>query len=81
MAEFVERNLEDNFYGRKKADVIFDGNNFEAKKREINREKIAREKGLPMSSIEHFIEHLELHGNRPKRRTRGGGRKINNKRL
>ena len=81
MAEFVERNLEENFYGRKKADVIFDGNNFEAKKREINRKRIEDQQGIPMSSVESFNEHLELHDNRPKRRTRGGGRRINNKRL
>lgn len=77
MAEFVERNLEGNFYGRKRPDVITDGDNFEAKKREINRKMIKSQQGIPMSSVGRFNEHIV--NNRRGRRTRGKGRKINYK--
>ena len=81
MAEFVERNFEEgNFYGRKNPNLVFDGDVLAAKKREINRKRIEDQQGVPMSSVvESFNEHLELHDNRPKRRTRGKGRKINYK--
>lgn len=85
MAEFVERNLEGNFYGRKRPDVITNGDNFEAKKREINRKMIESQQGIPMSSVGYFNELMGLQGeadsnivnNRRGRRTRGKGRKIN----
>lgn len=77
MAEFIERNFGDNFYGRKEHEVVFDGNNFEAKKREINREMIESQQRIPMSSVGHFNEHVV--NSRRERRTRGRGRKINYK--
>lgn len=86
MAEFVERNLEGNFYGRGTHEIVFDGNNFEAKKREMNRKRTAREQGIPMSSVGHCNELMELqwkagsnmvnNHHRLGRRTRGGGRVI-----
>lgn len=80
MAKFVERDLGGNFnfYGRKIPDVITDGNNFEAEKREINRKMIESQQGIPMSSVGHFNEHM-VNNHRLGRRTRGKGRKINSK--
>ena len=90
MPEFVERNLEErNFYGRIKPNVVFNGDDFAARKRKINREKIARERGIPMPPAGRLNEHTQEGGeadfnaanNRPKRRTRGKGRKVNYKQL
>ena len=86
MPKFVERDLGRNFY-RDKPKVIFDGNNFEAQKREKNRKRTARQQGIPMSSVGWVNEQIEQQegvdfnrvNDRPKRRTRGRGRKINYK--
>jgi len=77
MPRFVERDLgKHNFFLAQNPDVIFEGNDVEAEKRKKNRNRIKREQGLPQEIGE---ADFNAANNRPKRRTRGKGRKINYK--